>query len=649
MAGGRSIELRAEAAANENAVPGKTAITDSAHNAPMNERSLLRFLTCGSVDDGKSTLIGRILYDCDAVLDDQITTLSEESRRMGTTGGDLDLALLVDGLSAEREQGITIDVAYRYFSSPRRSFIVADTPGHEQYTRNMATGASVSDLAIILIDARKGVLVQTRRHSCIVHLLGIRNVVVAVNKMDLTGWSQQVFDGIVEEYGRFAKTLGIANVAAVPVSARHGDNVVTRSEAAPWYTGPTLLEHLETVDVGVRTDTLGLRLPVQWVNRPHQDFRGFSGTVAAGSVTVGDRVVSAVSARETTVKRISTADGDRESAHAGEAITLVLADEVDVSRGDVLVSATDRPMFADQVAAHVIWMAQEPMLPGRSYLVKCGTATATATISSLRHKVDVNSLDEVAGRTLELNDVGFCNLSFDRPLAFDAYEANRVTGGFILIDRISNQTVAAGLIRFALRRSTNIHWQTQDVDKSAHAMLKGQKPCCLWFTGLSGSGKSTVANLLGKRLFAEGRHTFILDGDNVRHGLNRDLGFTDADRVENIRRAAHVAKLMVDAGLIVMVSFISPFRAERDMARQLFATDEFVEIFVDTPLEVCEQRDAKGLYKKARAGQLPNFTGISSAYEKPERPELYLAGGSTPADALTESIFSYLGSKGYLG
>ena len=640
MAGADSIGLRAKTAANENAAPGGVATAD---------RSLLRFLTCGSVDDGKSTLIGRILYDCDAVFDDQIKTLTEESKRIGTTGGDLDLALLVDGLSAEREQGITIDVAYRYFSSPRRSFIVADTPGHEQYTRNMATGASVSDLAIILIDARKGVLVQTRRHSCIVHLLGIRNVVLAVNKMDLVDWSQQVFDDITAEYGRFAATLGIANVVAVPVSARHGDNIVKRGTGAGWYIGPTLLEHLETIEVGVRTDALGLRLPVQWVNRPNQDFRGFSGTIAAGSVTVGDRVVVAVSARETTVKRISTADGDLETAQAGEAVTLVLADEVDVSRGDVLASATDRPTVADQVAAHVIWMAQEPMLPGRSYLVKCGTATATATISSLRHKVDVDSLEEVAGRTLELNDVGFCNLSFDRPLAFDSYDANRVTGGFILIDRISNQTVAAGLIRFALRRSTNIHWQAQDVDKAAHAALKGQKPCCLWFTGLTGSGKSTVANLLEQRLHAEGRHTFILDGDNVRHGLNRDLGFTDADRVENIRRASHVAKLMVDAGLIVMVSFISPFRAERRMARELFGTDEFVEIFVDTPLEVCEQRDAKGLYKKARAGQLPNFTGISSAYEKPETPEVYLAGGGTQAEALAERVFTYLRSKGYLG
>jgi bifunctional enzyme CysN/CysC len=651
MAGAPPMGLRAKTPANENAALGDADGFSGTHNAivPNVARSMLRFLTCGSVDDGKSTLIGRLLYDCNAVFDDQMRTLEDESKRIGTTGGDLDLALLVDGLSAEREQGITIDVAYRYFSSPRRSFIVADTPGHEQYTRNMATGASVSDLAIILIDARKGVLVQTRRHSCIAHLLGIRNVVLAVNKMDLVGWSEQVYDAILEDYGLFAGALGIENVVAVPLSARHGDNVVRRGTGAPWYSGPTLLEHLETIEVAPRAENGGFRLPVQWVNRPNQDFRGFSGTVAAGRIAPGDRVVVTASARETTVKRIVSADGDLETASTGDAVTLVLADEVDVSRGDILASANDRPTVADQVAAHVIWMSQEPMLPGRPYIIKCGTATATATVSSLRHKVDVESLDEVAGRTLELNEVGFCNLSFDRPLAFDAYDSNRVTGGFILIDRISNQTVAAGLIRFALRRSTNIHWQAQDIDKTAHAALKGQKPCCLWFTGLSGSGKSTIANLLEKRLYAEGRHTFILDGDNVRHGLNRDLGFTDADRVENIRRASHVAKLMVDAGLIVMVSFISPFRAERRMARELFGTDEFIEIFVDTPLEICEQRDAKGLYKKARAGQLPNFTGISSAYEQPETPELYLAGGSDNPEILVDRVFHYLKAKNYLG
>jgi bifunctional enzyme CysN/CysC len=622
-------------------------------NAPGLARAgdlgLLRFMTCGSVDDGKSTLIGRLLYDCGAVHDDQLEVLATDSRKVGTTGGDLDLALLVDGLSAEREQGITIDVAYRYFSSPRRTFIVADTPGHEQYTRNMATGASASELAIILVDARKGVLVQTRRHSCIAHLLGIRHVVLAVNKMDLVGWSEAIFQKITEDYGRFSKSLGLADVVAVPLSARHGDNVVRRSPAASWYTGPTLLEQLETVQVARDAGGTGLRFPVQWVNRPNQDFRGYSGTIASGHVAVGDRVVVAASARETTVKAIATYAGNRPSAEAGEAVTLVLADEVDVSRGDVIAAAVDRPEVADQVAAHLIWMAAEPMLPGRPYLIKCGTRTATATVSSLRHKVDVDSLEEVAGRTLELNEVGVCNLSFDRPIAFDPYERNRVGGGFILIDRITNHTVAAGLIRFALRRSTNIHWQAQDVDKAAHAQLKGQRPCCLWFTGLSGSGKSTVANLLEKRLYAEGRHTFILDGDNVRHGLNRDLGFTDADRVENIRRAAHVAKLMVDAGLIVMVSFISPFRAERRMARELFGAGEFVEIFVDTPLEICEQRDAKGLYKKARAGQLPNFTGISSAYETPEAAEVHLAGRGAPAVDHAERIMGFLREKGYLG
>ncbi len=644
MARAKIAEVRVDAPIIEDRAP-----VMQLSQVAASPRTLLRFLTCGSVDDGKSTLIGRLLYDCDAVLDDQLKVLTEESKRIGTTGGDLDLALLVDGLSAEREQGITIDVAYRYFSSARRGFIVADTPGHEQYTRNMATGASVSDLAIILIDARKGVLVQTRRHSCIVHLLGIRHVVLAINKMDLVGGARDVFERIAADYGQFARELGIPHVVAVPVSARQGDNVVKRGTSMPWYSGPTLLEHLETVEIDRATGETAFRFPVQWVNRPDQDFRGFSGTVASGRIAVGDPVIVASSARATRIKQISTFDGDQNAASTGEAVTLVLADEVDVSRGELLASPDARPEVADQVAAHIIWFAPEPMLPGRPYLIKCGTRTATATISSLRHKVEVESLEEVAGRTLELNDVGFCNLSFDRPLAFDAYDVNRVTGGFILIDKISYQTVACGLIRYALRRSTNIHWQAQDVDKSAHATLKGQKPCCLWFTGLSGSGKSTVANLLEKRLFSLGRHTFILDGDNIRHGLNRDLGFTDADRVENIRRAAHVAKLMVDAGLIVMVSFISPFRAERRMARELFGAGEFAEIFVDTPLEVCEQRDAKGLYKKARAGQLPNFTGISSAYELPASPEVYLSGGSDEPDALVERIFAYLEANGYVG
>ncbi len=615
---------------------------------PALGRTLLRFMTCGSVDDGKSTLIGRLLYDSNAIPDDQMAVLESESKRIGTTGGELDLALLVDGLTAEREQGITIDVAYRYFSTPLRSFIVADTPGHEQYTRNMATGASVSDLAVILVDARKGILVQTRRHACIAHLLGIRHIVLAINKMDLIGWSEETYTAICESFASFARTLGISEVRAVPLSARCGDNVIHASDNAPWYKGPPLLAILENIEIGTDRAETPLRFPVQWVNRPNQDFRGFSGTIASGAVSVGDAVVVASSGRPSTIARISTYDGDRSTAKAGDAVTLVLADEIDASRGDIICAAYARPQVADQVSAHLIWLSQDEMLPGRPYLIKCGTRTATATVSALKHKVDVDSLDEIAGRTLELNEVGLCNLAFDRPLAFDPYEENRTTGGFILVDKITNETVAAGLIRFALRRSTNIHWQSLDVDRAAHASLKGQKPCCLWFTGLSGSGKSTVANLLEKKLFSMGRHTFILDGDNIRHGLNRDLGFTDADRVENIRRAAHIARLMVDAGLIVMVSFISPFRAERAMARELFTPDEFVEIYMDTPLDVCEGRDPKGLYRKARAGELPNFTGISSTYEAPEDAEVYLPGGSEAPEALVERVMDYLTGRKYV-
>ncbi len=629
------LELRAQNATGPTVVPAR-------------RRSLLRFMTCGSVDDGKSTLIGRLLYDCNAIPDDQMAVLKTESKRIGTTGSELDLALLVDGLTAEREQGITIDVAYRYFSTPLRSFIVADTPGHEQYTRNMATGASVSDLAVILVDARKGILVQTRRHAYIARLLGIHHVVLAVNKMDLVGWSAETFETIRAEFERFATALGIPHVEAVPLSARRGDNVIHTSDNSPWYAGSTLMAILETIDVARQESDGAFRFPVQWVNRPDQDFRGFSGTVASGIVSAGDTVVISPSGRHSRIARIVTHDGDRLSATAGDAVTLTLTDEIDASRGDVFSASEARPQVADQVSAHLIWLSQDEMLPGRPYLIKCGTSTATATVSALKHKVDINSLEEIAGRTLELNEVGLCNLSFDRPLAFDAYEENRTTGGFILVDKLTNETVAAGLIRFALRRSTNIHWQSLDVDRAAHASLKGQKPCCLWFTGLSGSGKSTVANLLEKRLFAMGRHTFILDGDNIRHGLNRDLGFTNADRVENIRRAAHVARLMVDAGLIVMVSFISPFRAERRMARALFADGEFIEIFMDTPLDVCERRDPKGLYKKARAGDLPNFTGISSVYEPPEMAEVYLPGGREEPEVLVERVLDYLSGKKYV-
>jgi bifunctional enzyme CysN/CysC len=606
------------------------------------EKGLLCFLTCGSVDDGKSTLIGRMLYDAQMIYDDQLTTLEADSKKVGTTGGDIDLALLVDGLQAEREQGITIDVAYRYFSTPRRKFIVADTPGHEQYTRNMATGASVSDVAVILADARKGVLTQTRRHSTIAHLLGIRHAVLAVNKMDLVDFSREVFEGIAADYAEFAKALGLQNVIAVPVASRSGDNVLNRSAKTPWYSGPTLMQYLEDVEVRADAGAAPFRFPVQWVSRPNLDFRGFAGTVASGAIEAGAKVAVLPSGRTTTLSRIVSYDGDQPEAKAGDAVTLTLADEVDVSRGDVIVAAGDRAEIADQFAAKIIWMSEEPLLPGRPYLIKLGGQTANASVSALKHKIDVDTGREIAGKQLELNEIGFCNLSVSRPLVFDAYEANRATGGFILIDKLTNATAGAGLIQFPLRRAANVHWQALDLSKEARGAALGQKPCCLWFTGLSGSGKSTVANLLEKRLHALGRHTYILDGDNVRHGLNRDLGFTDADRVENIRRVAEVAKLMVDAGLIVMVSFISPFRAERQMARELFAPGEFVEVFVDTPLEVCEARDVKGLYKKARAGQIANFTGISSAYEAPEAPELRLDGGAETPEAMVERIAATL-------
>ncbi|MBC8050248.1 MAG: sulfate adenylyltransferase subunit CysN [Chitinophagales bacterium] len=606
------------------------------------QKGLLCFLTCGSVDDGKSTLIGRMLYDAREIYDDQLTTLEADSKKVGTTGGEIDLALLVDGLQAEREQGITIDVAYRYFSTPRRKFIVADTPGHEQYTRNMATGASVSDVAIILADARKGVLTQTRRHSTIVHLLGIRHVVLAVNKMDLAGFSRETFERISEDYAQFAKALGLEDVVAIPVAARSGDNVLNPSDKMPWYQGPTLMSYLEEVEVGADASVAPFRFPVQIVSRPNADFRGFAGTAVSGRIAAGDKIAVLPSGRTSTVSRIVTYDGDVEAARAGDAVTLTLSDEVDVSRGDMIVAAGDRAEIADQFCAKMIWMSEEPALPGRSYLIKLGTQTATASISALKHKIDVDKFEQIAGKQLELNEIGLCNLSTSRPLVFDPYSENRTTGGFILIDKMSNATVGAGLIQFPLRRAANVHWQALDLDKTARGSSLGQKPCCLWFTGLSGSGKSTVANLLEKRLHSLGRHTYILDGDNVRHGLNRDLGFTDADRVENIRRVSEVARLMVDAGLIVMVSFISPFRAERQMVRELFAEGEFIEVFVDTPIEICEARDVKGLYKKARAGQIANFTGISSAYEPPLAPEMRLEGGVEPPEALVERIVAAL-------
>jgi bifunctional enzyme CysN/CysC len=622
------------------------AIDLKAYLAAQENKSLLRFLTCGSVDDGKSTLIGRLLYDSKLLFEDHLSALQKDSKKFGTTGGDIDFALLVDGLEAEREQGITIDVAYRFFATDKRKFIVADTPGHEQYTRNMATGASNSDLAIILIDARKGVLTQTRRHAFIASLLGIRHVVLAVNKIDLVDFSQRVFDDIVREFREFARDLGFTTLVPIPISARFGDNVIEKSAATPWYDGASLLAHLESVNVEAAVTENPFRLPVQWVNRPNLDFRGFSGTIVGGRVKPGDTIVVAKSGRTSTVKRIVTMDGDLDEAIAGEAVTIVLADEIDISRGDLLAAPGARPEVTDQFAAHLLWMAEEELLPGRQYLLKLGTATVPVQVTSLKHKIDVNTLDHLAGPTLHLNEVGYANLSSSQPIAFDAYADNRDTGGFILIDRFTNATVAAGMIDFGLRRATNVHWQALDIDKSVRGDAKGQKPAVLWFTGLSGSGKSTIANLVERTLFAQGRHTYLLDGDNVRHGLNRDLGFTDADRVENIRRVAEAAKLFVDAGLLVLVSFISPFRSERRMARELFDAGEFIEVFVDTPIEVCMQRDPKGLYQKAMAGQIKNFTGIDSPYEAPEHPEMTLNTALTDPAVLAEEVVAYLKKTG---
>ena len=612
-------------------------------------KSLLRFITCGSVDDGKSTLIGRLLYDSKMIFEDQLAALEADSRKVGTQGGDLDFALLVDGLAAEREQGITIDVAYRFFSTDKRKFIVADTPGHEQYTRNMVTGASTADLAVILIDARKGVLTQTRRHSYLVSLIGIRKVVLVINKMDLVDYSHEIFDTIVAEYRDFAKQIGLHDIVAIPVSGLKGDNITTTSSHTHWYHGPTLMGYLETVEIEDQVQHQPFRLPVQWVNRPNLDFRGFAGTVVGGAVSPGEKIKVLPSGRESRVARIVTMDGELERAVAGQSVTLTLEDEIDVSRGDVIAASGSPPAVADQFETTIIWMADEPMLPGRPYWMKIGTRQVSATVTEPKYKVNVNTLEHLAAKKLTLNEIGVCNVSLDHAIAFDPYAENRDTGGFILVDRLSNATVGAGLIHFALRRSQNVHWQALDVNKAARAELKGQKPCVLWFTGLSGAGKSTIANLVEKQLHSLGRHTYLLDGDNIRHGLNRDLGFTDTDRVENIRRVAEVAKLMSDAGLIVMVSFISPFRAERRMARSLFEFGEFLEIHVDTSLAEAERRDVKGLYAKARRGELKNFTGIDSPYEPPEKPEIYIDTTRSPPEDSAALIVEELRRAGMLG
>jgi bifunctional enzyme CysN/CysC len=599
-------------------------------------KGLLRFLTCGSVDDGKSTLIGRLLYESHLVFEDHLSALEVDSKKVGTQGGELDFALLVDGLQAEREQGITIDVAYRFFSTDARKFIVADTPGHEQYTRNMVTGASTADAAIILVDARKGVLTQTRRHSYLVSLLGIRRVAVAVNKLDLVGYSRPRFDEIVQDYAAFAASLGLKDVVYIPMSALRGDNIVEASPNTPWYTGPTLIRYLETVEVDDDTQAGPFRMPVDWVNRPHLDFRGFSGTIVGGTVRPGDAVRALPSGQRSTVARLVSYDGDLDEAMAGQSITITLTDEIDLSRGDVLCAGADPAAVSDQFEAHVVWMHEHEMLPGRPYSMRIGARTVGLTIGPPKYKVNVNTLEHVAAKTLALNEVGVCNVSVDRPIAFDPYVTNRDMGGFVVIDRVTNDTVGAGMIHFALRRADNVHWQALDVTKGAHAALKGHRPCVVWFTGLSGAGKSTIANLVEKRLHALGVHTALLDGDNVRHGLNRDLGFTEEDRVENIRRVAHVAELMVDAGLVVLVSFISPFQAERQMAREMVEDGEFCEVFVDTPLEIAEARDPKGLYRKARQGELVNFTGIDSPYERPDDPEVRIEGTTSPDVAATQ-------------
>src|ERR1700722_9955507 len=606
-------------------------------------KSLLRFITCGSVDDGKSTLIGRLLYDSKMIFEDQLAALASDSRRLGTQGTELDFALLVDGLAAEREQGITIDVAYRFFATEKRKFIVADTPGHEQYTRNMVTGASTADLAIILIDARKGVLTQTRRHSYLAHLLGIKSLVLAVNKMDLVDHSKDRFDSIVAEYRTFADSIGIRDFLAIPISSLAGDNITSASGNMRWYLGPPLMAHLENVEIDAAgSQRRPFRMPVQWVNRPNLDFRGFAGLISEGLVRPGDTVRVLPSGRTSKVSRIVTSGADLQVAVAGQSVTITLADELDCSRGDVLAASEDPPEIADQFEATVVWMADEPLLPGRPYWLKLATQLVTPTIHSPKYQVNVNTMEHLAAKPLSLNPIGIANLSTDKPLVFESYAKSRGLGGFILIDKISNAAVAAGMLHFALRRSSNVHWQPLDIDRDAHARLKHQRPRLLWFTGLSGAGKSSIANLVQKKLYALGRHSFLLDGDNIRHGLNKDLGFTDADRVENIRRIGEVAKLMTDAGLIVLTAFISPFREERAMVRAMLPPGEFVEIHIDTPLAEAERRDVKGTYKKARAGALKNFTGIDSPYEPPENPEIHIDTTRMSSEEAAELIVDHL-------
>ncbi len=606
-------------------------------------KTMLRFITCGSVDDGKSTLIGRLLYDSKMIFEDQLAALENDSKRVGTQGENIDFALLVDGLAAEREQGITIDVAYRFFATEKRKFIVADTPGHEQYTRNMVTGASTADLAVILIDARKGVLTQTRRHSYLAHLLGLRHIVLAVNKMDLVGYDREVFDRIVTEYRAFAESIGIVDFTAIPISGLAGDNIASPGAAMDWYDGPTLLAHLEAVELDQSADQRKpFRLPVQWVNRPNLDFRGFSGTIAAGQIHPGDEVRVLPSGKTSRVAKIVSFDGELDRAVAGQAVTLCLADEIDCSRGQVITAANSPVEVADQFEASLIWMDEEDMVPGRAYWLKIGAQTVSATVAHPKYQTNVNTMEHLAAKTLDLNAIGVAVVTTDRDIPFAPYAESRDLGGFILIDKLTNRTVGAGLIHFALRRASNIHWQATDISRDHHASLKNQQPKVLWMTGLSGSGKSTIANLVEKKLARMNRHTFLLDGDNVRHGLNKDLGFTDADRVENIRRVGEVAKLMTDAGLIVITAFISPFRSEREMVRAMMQPGEFVEIFIDTPLEEAEKRDVKGLYAKARAGELKNFTGIDSPYEPPEAPQIRIDTTSVSAEEAAEQIIAKL-------